>query len=287
MYSYSTWDAIKEAVNPHSIGYDFHLQPNTDEIYYPLTPENTYEYVSTCNNNHSEVKFTLNKLLFRTGNFTELTEGANTALYSGCSFTYGVGIPEEFLWTTLLTNKLELEKQFNLGISGSSVFLTIKNLMSFIRMYGKPKYIFVVMPPIARDFKYDVKKERFYPVLRGGNYFEGDYPKAFLEYAKHGKYEDDIMKAVNEIKLFEDYCNAAGIKFVWTYWYAYDEPVYKEYKFDNIMYQDPNFKLFSDENGYYENTMGWPFWELAQDDLHLGTCWHNHVAETLYKVVAQ
>jgi len=157
--------------------------------------------------------------------------------------------------------------------------------MSFIRLYGKPKYIFIVMPPIARDLKYDSKKQRFYPVLRGGNYFEGDYPKVFLEYVKEGKYEDDIMKAVNEIKLFEDYCNAAGIKLLWSYWYSYDEKIYKEYKFDNIIYQDPNFKMFADEDGYYENTLGWPFWELAQDRQHSGTCWHNHVSNTFYDKV--
>jgi len=113
-YSYDSWDSIKESVSPYYLGYEFHLPPNKEKVLYQLNSENKHEYITTDKYDDSEIKFKLNNLLFRTEQFANLNPEAKTALYSGCSFTYGVGIPEEFLWTTLLSQKLEIEQHFNL-----------------------------------------------------------------------------------------------------------------------------------------------------------------------------
>jgi len=157
-----------------------------------------------------------------------------------------------------------------LGVEGGSVFLTIKNIMTFIRKYGKPNYICILMPPVERDLKFDRKSGKFYNVLRGGNYFNGDYPDVYLHYVKNDKQEDDALKVVNYIKLFEDYCNASNILLVWTYWHMYDADLYKEYSFDNIINLSSDFELFPSN------------WAVAKDILHPGIDFHNFVSDLFY-----
>jgi hypothetical protein len=298
MYDYSTWKSMIRFIDPnildnHTFDYDkdsFYsdgrLKKNSDGYY--VGPNGYYDKAVS---EEEKVTYRFNNLFFRSDHFKKVEKDKVNILYSGCSWTYGSGMYEELTWPMLLSNKVKNYyskdvNHFNVALPGASVFLSIKNIMAFIRNYGKPDYIFVNMPPIARDMKYDKKNNFFYSVVMGSGYFEGNYPKIYLEYIKNHSHEDSILKAVEQIKMLEDYCNESKIKLMWTYWHEADGMVYRDIKFDNIFFPISNFRNYvlpEDLNkSYYNNENNLPLWELAQDRHHPGSCWNIHCSEMFF-----
>lgn len=246
-----------------------------------------------------DVIYTLNNKYFRSQPFENFNKENINILYAGCSFTFGMGIPDEFLWTTLLSNKIQSTQykpveSFNLGFRAFSNYLIVKNIMSFIRNYGKPDFLFVLFPDCARDFifndienKYDYVFPRFFNA-NGSSKFEVRYTKNFL-------YETSILKSADLIKFLEDFCLAAGIKLYWTSWYYPDYKIYKKMNFTNLMDTDTSFlqantdyqKMYVDREYNieypYMNVYGLPYWDLARDLVHPGTAWTHHIAEEFFK----
>ncbi len=302
LYSYETWGKILRYVDPNRLdnftfdyeSYHFYSDgrlKKTEDGYH-IGPNGYYD---PSIKKEDRVSYRFNNLFFRSRHFEKLNEKEVNILYSGCSWTYGSGMYEDFMWTKFLTEKIKgngkVVKDFNVALPGSSVFLAIKNVMSFIRQYGKPTYIFINMPPIARDMKYDKKNNFFYSVVMGSGYFESNHPKIYLEYIKSHNHEDSILKAVDQIKMLEDYCSEAGIKLIWTFWHQHDSGVYESIKFDNIFLPDFNFRpyvLDEDNNKeYYDNPNGLPLWELAQDRCHPGSAWNIKCADDFYSEIVR
>ena len=274
---HKTWDTIKRYVDPYTFTkYSAHTLPLEDIDGY-------FEYYYFGKNNIRVIN-KLNSFLFRSKHFEDINKNYTSILYSGCSFSYGTAMPEDMIWSSLLNKKINSDniQHFNLSVEGGSVFLTIKNLMTFIRNYGRPNYIFIVMPPIERSIKFDRDNKRFYNVLRTStNYFEDDFPKVYFNYIKNDKPEDDVMLAVQYIKMFEDYCNASGIKLVWTFWHVEDKKIYESIKFDNLIFNDICTNLFPNIDDV--NIESQPLWNKAEDDLHPGLFWHQNIANYFYK----
>jgi hypothetical protein len=295
IYDYSTWQSMKRFIDPNNFDnfvfdydkeYFYGKLKQTHEGYW-VGPNGPYDKATK---EEDKVTYRFNNLFFRSDHFKTINPENISILYSGCSWTYGSGMYEDLIWPTLLSKKIAADiigsiESFSVATPGASVFLSIKNIMSFIRNYGKPTYIFMNMPPIARDVRYDKKNNFFYSVVMGNGYFESGHPKIFLDYVKQHTHEDSILKACEQIKLFEDYCNSSGIKLIWTYWHDADDKVYKDIKFDNVFYPDFSFKRFSldsPEEEYYPNINNIPLWDLAQDKHHPGSCWNIHCAEKFY-----
>ncbi len=296
LYNYNTWGSVIKYINPNTLdNYTFSYESDdfykdgrlkkTDDGYY-IGPNGWYDPSIL---KEDRVTYRFNNLFFRSNHFKKLNNKNINILYSGCSWTYGTGMHEELTWTNILSKNIQdinPDKQvesFNVALPGASIFLSIKNIMAFIRNYGTPEYIFINMPPIARDMRYDKKNNWFYSVVMGNGYFEGKYPDIYIDYIKQHNHEDSILKAVEQIKMLEDYCNASSIKLVWTYWHSSDKKVYDDIEFNNIFYPDLRFKqyLLKQEKNreYYPNNENKLLWELAQDGHHPGSCWNIHCAK--------
>ena len=77
------------------------------------------------------------------------------------------------------------------------------------------------------------------------------------------------------------------IKLVWSSWPQEDSEYYKTELFDNIFYQklDEYGEIFNGrrqlekgillENNKYKNKNNLPFWNVAQDNLHPGSHYHE------------
>jgi hypothetical protein len=302
IYDYATWDSIKRFIDPNNFDnfvfdYDkeyFYKENNinkTDDGYWV----GTVGHYDKSIKEEDKVTYRFNNLFFRSDHFKKIDSNEISILYSGCSWTYGSGMHEDLIWPTILSKKITgasvgVVNSFSVATPGASVFLSIKNVMAFIRNYGKPTYIFMNMPPIARDVRYDKKNNFFYSVIMGNGYFDMGKPNIFIDYIKQHTHEDSILKACEQIKLFEDYCNSSGIKLIWTFWHDADEKIYKDIKFDNIFYPDFNFKRYSlDTPGqeYYPNINTLPLWDLAQDKNHPGSCWNIDCAEKFYNEIVR
>ncbi len=78
----------------------------------------------------------------------ELDNNTEYNVYLGCSFTYGIGVPNENVWVHVLNNNFT-EPAFNLGVPGASVD-TCYRLFKYYVDKIKIKRIFLLVPPENR-----------------------------------------------------------------------------------------------------------------------------------------
>lgn len=67
----------------------------------------------------------------------------------GCSISYGVGIPEEYRWSNVIGNELNLTFN-NLSISGISAYEVVLIVVSFLKFLN-PKKILIFFPQWSRE----------------------------------------------------------------------------------------------------------------------------------------
>lgn len=92
---------------------------------------------------------------FRTRHsLVELDENSNIAL--GCSCTFGVGVAEKKIWTTLLEEKTG-RKTHNLGVPGGSLETCFRVLLTHLPRLGS-KYVYMQCPATIRR---EVHKELY------------------------------------------------------------------------------------------------------------------------------
>ena len=111
-------------------------------------------------------------------------------MFAGCSVTWGTGLPIEDTWSYKLYKDFasheELSGYFNLSYPGAASTEIIHNIMKYIKRYGKPDKIFLMLPEIMR-----------------GVHFEKSAA---------------IMHTIQVYDLFESYCDATNIELLSFTW---------------------------------------------------------------------
>ena len=74
--------------------------------------------------------YSINSKGFRSKEFEPNTD----IIFSGCSFTFGVGIPEDAIWGVQVANNLKMSYS-NLSIPGDSVMGIINNIYQYFKTY--------------------------------------------------------------------------------------------------------------------------------------------------------
>jgi hypothetical protein len=164
-----------------------------------------------------DVEYKYNSDLFRSDHFKKDHDGLHI-IFSGCSSTEGVGIKQEQTWAYNIYNELsktkKLDGYYNLGQSNTGYHQVIGNFMTYVSKYGKPDYLFVLLPNIQRRYEYLEDKDSWtytshaqpndnpkdHPCLDSN-----DYMSIFPVWAK-------IWTS------FINYCNANDIKIFWSTW---------------------------------------------------------------------
>jgi hypothetical protein len=90
-------------------------------------------------------KYTFNSLGYRSDEFTSTAK----ILVAGCSQTYGIGVPDSYVWGDILSKKLEMSYA-NIGLSGKSIPRIVHTIFSYFKEVGNPEYLFVVFPEMSR-----------------------------------------------------------------------------------------------------------------------------------------
>jgi hypothetical protein len=118
---------------------------DTEELYIknlndPVAQKKLFEWgwidapITYVNNSHG----------FRTAEF----EQKEHFITVGCSFTYGIGLPHDFVWPELLSKHIDLPV-YNLAIAGSSID-TCYRVVEHYAPRLNPKFIAVLVPPKTR-----------------------------------------------------------------------------------------------------------------------------------------
>lgn len=267
---------------------------------------------------NSEFFYNLNSLRYRSNEFYERPD----ILFSGCSFTYGMGLSKDSLWIDRIAKKMKKE-YVNLGLPGKSVSSIINNIYSYFREYGHPEYVFCLFPnfnrfelPINKHIiisERNISNEKYNSSPIKGGIDAGGYIQDIImddtdisskpKYSQKPHVAENVLSidisywtAVKQILSFEQYCQVAGIKFFWTTW---DKDLNLAINLIKNKYlnQYNNFILL--DEGYEsldchvkEKESNTILWDLAgdrdrgEDYAHPGIHFHIHVAEAFYNSLA-
>jgi hypothetical protein len=241
------------------------------------------------------VFYRINSHGFRSKHFNTFDKNKKTILFSGCSWTFGEGLPEEYTWPQLVVNKITANgtpvDNYNIGYMGQSVHHIVKNIYAFIRSYGKPDTLMVCLPDIQRNIYYSPKQERYIKAYVNTS-FIGSKDKDRERYTKNYQEEDNLLVAVNMMLALEDFCLEAGIDLAWTTWSYRDYDTYKSIGFKSLMDPDTSFipsnpSYNKSDRPYYENNEGLPYWDEARDGAHPGTAWTHHISNKFYDHIGE
>jgi len=229
-----------------------------------------------------EFVYKINKYGFRTNHLEKLNKKNVNVLFLGCSITSGVGLPEELIWTSLVTK--ELKKRFgnvvsyNLAVHGSGVDQNFHNLRVFIEKYGKPDYVFMYLPGFERFVIYNDKANYFLKIT-GAEKGSESYKKfrVVKQLVKHSSLEDLILSAVEKIHMIEFICNSLNIKLIWSTWHENYMHICESVNFKNYIHV--HSKIFP------ENINNVPYWLVARDLTHFGSGYHEVTANNFLKHV--
>jgi hypothetical protein len=160
-------------------------------------------------------------------------------LFSGCSFTYGIGIPEDGIWGSVLGEKMGLSYN-NLSLSGASISWMTRQIFAYFKKYGNPKVLVCLFPnPTKLFFASDpdilVSDEGYVETstqdlegkksLYSTTLHEVRQPKDRPQNSKRPHKIEDVISldsviqtCMQNIRALEQYCRATGIKFLWGTW---------------------------------------------------------------------
>jgi hypothetical protein len=155
---------------------------------------------------------------------------------SGCSITFGLGVPELGRWTNFLSQKTD-KNVLNLGSPGASVETICNQIIRYCMNNKMPKEIFCLMPDLFRNMVV-VDKEFYVSKVDRGELGKKDSlevifcnPQVYVDknsvYMEitDKKYIEDytsphqlILNSINYIYLLESFCSTNNIKLYWSTW---------------------------------------------------------------------
>lgn len=183
-----------------------------------------------------KTSYGLNSLFYRSPEFNK----NNDILIGGCSFTFGTGLPENKIWSTIVSKHFE-KTYSNISLNGISTTAIVDNVMAYFAKYGHPKVVMCLFPDFYRmriptnpnifitennmkNLELKLSKEHYdYNQYYQNIHLSGvsHRPKYSVKpYIAETVLPSDMayLSAVKSIRHLEQYCKAANIIFVWSVW---------------------------------------------------------------------
>lgn len=229
-----------------------------------------------------EISYDLNSYAFRSDEFDSVKTNKNY-VYAGCSYTFASGLPLKDSWAHQLNSVLGGESYFNLGVTGGSTHRIIMNVLNYIKKFGAPKGIFILLPDLTRvDVFVGQGRVTVNTEISYGNQMWGSGAVQITS-----DEVEEIKKVLTYEKLFYDFCfsimnlemicDALNVELYWSTW---DEKLNSKilssepHKFSgyvNVLDENTLISvtknLFSNLNSYQKNH---PYWDKARDKKHPG-----------------
>lgn len=310
-------DYVTGKLNSNQFIDPYDMINTVNELFIPHYWKEDYLYTKqtfpgeVVNENPDEESFyyILNKDGFRCKNFNNFDKSKKNILFMGCSVTFGVGLPDELTWASMLTEKIKKLTNidfdvYNIALPGSGVFVSYKNFIAFLNQCGIPDYVFMMLPETTRGIMWDEISEKFCNGLLNSKFRQVDkkYGEQFIE-------ENNLFYVITAINSIETICNLLGIKLIWTSWNDVSHDVYDKFEFKNFfpvdfdhpLYLVPptisnskrNFdKQIKKEKKSYEkhfnmlqslNKNNKPFWLLSRDNMHPGVLFSEFYSNKFFQ----
>jgi hypothetical protein len=211
------------------------------------------------------VVYEYNNEWFRSDNFTDSHEKKNHILFAGCSETEGIGGRLDTVWTKMLheslKEKYDVDGFYSIARAGYGWQKIITNFMTYVKKYGVPTHLFVLMPNIDRMFEWNTEKKSWFytqkfPVF-AGKPIEEEHKDRVATAKEHMKMLIDFTVSWN---LFEQYCKSIGTKLLWSSWdfvETYNLSMFDQHEnffvvegkefYDYILEKRPDGKTYKDD----------------------------------------
>jgi hypothetical protein len=229
------------------------------------------------NFNEDDVTYEINELGYRTKHPVDKIKDSIGVF--GCSYTFGVGVPHEHIFTTILENKLGVPVH-NFGIPGGGIQKLTKSFTSINSLYKLKTAIFVLPSLYRYEF---INRQNNYTIE------QIDFIPNFKPQDKENiKNFDAIYSAFDDITFLNEYCKHLNIikmhaklsntKIYFTTWCNETEKFIRKYNIENF----ENKILFYES---YDELMGKPVNDFARDGMHPGIRTHFKTSEIILKFI--
>jgi hypothetical protein len=258
---------------------------------------------STKSFDYPKQEYIHNSYGYRGGEFSS----SHSLLAAGCSFTYGVGVPQGATWWNQVCNRLNLQTSAPVAGPGASVSWIVEKLFAYFAEFGHPKYLLCLFPDYYRisipidgkvlkvqgddsggilkgehgTFGLDNQRLYMHHVLVSKN------PEDMPKYSKRPHNVEDIytieitiFEAIRSIRVLEQYCAAVGINLQWTTWDdVFSSHIEKANKIEDLKFKNffslgfSNFKEktpsgVKDSVAYGDRYAEEPILEYCPEDCH-------------------
>lgn len=160
------------------------------------------------------VQYKLNNFGHRSEDFVHLDKDKTNILFAGCSSTFGIGLPEKYIWTQKIYDSIKTESLGpfqSITIPGGGPENIIDNIMKYCRNFGNPNYILVAFSDYSREVVYDIDLKRFIPKMNI-DYNTGN-TKCSVEEQFKLLYRFQLL-----YRILETFCLEAGITLISNSW---------------------------------------------------------------------
>lgn len=228
---------------------------DTNDFSNEIEPSNKYfikdtvEYLTDAENHiqklliDERISYKLNNYAHRSENFNQLDQTKNNLLFAGCSSTFGVGLPEKYVWSQQLYNTIQLKNKGpfqSIGIPAAGVEKIIHNIFKYCNKFGNPQYIYVAFPDYSREVKYLEGDSRLI------NHINVDYETLSMS-VDSGHDVTLIFRFQLLYRLLEIYCKSNNITLRSVSWDSVTHPILKK------IFPESFIDLDLELNNYIEN----------------------------------
>lgn len=228
--------------------------------------------------------YRVNRSGFRSAKFEKLDKESLNILTVGCSVTFGMGMPEELIWPTLLKNKIAANtdknvNMYNLSVTGMDSTQLIHNVFLYIQKYGSPDYIFALLPPVYRKTFLEKNFNRVSTIQENPYLTTSEEVESYL-LANYKDYGVPFFHNVLEIKQLEILCSLLNIKLQWGSWCYGTSRYYSNFNFKNYSKIEPvdeNYFLSECQTDLHKS-----YWKRARDKKHNGYMDHLLYTKTFF-----
>lgn len=252
---------------------------------------------TTMLNDNRKIYYTYNSYGYRSEEFKD-----QKVLTLGCSQTLGVGLPLEYTWPFLLSEKTKMP-YVSLASGGDSMQAQVIKAFQFFKEFYHPEYIFGVFPISRMEMPY-VKD--VFGVDKKPNISDKDkeyVQNIFINNSKLEKFskmphsgdevipeEVPIFYNMMFIQMLDQYCKTNNIKFFWT--------AYNDTSYSNVAYMINRARMESYFLGDFihdgsiktcHQEYAGDLFDFAADDKlghpHWGLHQQIHIAESFYNML--
>jgi hypothetical protein len=231
----------------------------------------------------------LNNLKFRDKRDWEKEKPAEI-IALGCSNTFGLAIPQEYTWPSILES-LTKKTVANLGVIGAGAEQILSSFLLYLDTVGTPKYVFACFPDHLRyshiadgffcslDPAYSNNKtQKVISYLRTSDYITGDIniKDKIIKLPMDPKYtistQESLSQYISSIYVIEKICKFLNIEFYWGTWNIETQKL-----FLNNFFLDKEFCL--DKKNHVEeikSNMTTSSSSNEENNYHLNDCKSSH-----------